>query len=173
MLSGETARGNYPVEAVKIMARIAETAEAEVIHLPTPPFTSIRSDRDANLKAIGAAISALVDTMPIDAIWVFTEGGKTASLVAHFRPDAPIIAFTTSKRLYHRLTLTWGMTPIWIEEYENDSIVRQVHPLLEARGLLRAGDRVIVTGGHPFGSGLLTNFVKIIHTDPNHPSAVL
>ena len=173
MLSGETARGDFPVETVRTMARIAETAEeegAQYVRLQRAGWQF--SEADTELRSVGAAVAAMVEAMRTDAVWVFTESGNTARMIAYFRPRVPIIALTPSEKMYRRLSLVWGVLPIFVgsSEYENFA---HVFPLLEARGLVNRGDRVVVTGGHPFGQGLATNFIKVITATPGHPTATL
>ena len=98
----------------------------------------------------------------IRAVWVFTQSGSTARLVARHRPRVPIIAFTPNEHCYRRLALLWGTTPILtptassFRELEN-----RVFPSAEERGLARPGDTVVMTGSHPFDAGSPTNFLKV------------
>ncbi len=165
MLSGETAIGRYPIEAVQMMARIAEATEAHREefhnHHPLPPW--LFPDTESMPEAIGAAVSAIAESVPVSAIWVFTLTGSTARLVSHHRPRVPILAFSPQEATYRRLSLLWGVTPFKAEFVHNENeYYRQIRLLARARGLAREGDLVVLTGGHPFGGGGPTNFLKIM-----------
>jgi len=165
MLSGETAIGSYPVEAVQMMACIAEATESSRDVYPVHPqmLPWMFSVPESLPEAIGAAISAIVKAMPVSAIWVFTLTGSTARLVAHHRPQVPILAFTPQEATYRRLSLLWGVTPLKAEFVHSEGeYFRQIGLLVRARGLAKEGDLVVLTGGHPFGEGGPTNFLKIM-----------
>ena len=174
MLSGETAIGRYPVEAVQMMARIAEYADAKrdsVVpkHEAQPVWFS--SDVDSMAQAIGAAVSAIVDALPVRAVWVFTKSGSTARLVAHFRPRVPILAFTPIESTYRRLNLLWGVTPLQMDYLRSDAeYFDRIEELARTRGLGDEGDIVVMTGGHPIGQGGPSNFLKIVHLASSHSS---
>ena len=164
MLSGETANGMFPIESLQMMARIAEVAEASGRHgdhLADPSLTIARQPTVSN--AISAAACAIVGALPVRAIVAFTLSGATAKLVAHLRPVVPILAFTTSESVYHRLNLVWGITPIMCEYIDRlDTLGERVNQILLARGLVHPGDSVVVTGGHPIAARGATNFVKVL-----------
>ena len=164
MLSGETATGLFPVESVQMMARIAEVAEAsgrrgDIVRLAHEQ--AVRPSSVAN--AISAAACAIVQALPVRAIVAFTMSGSTARLVAHLRPTVPILAFTPSEAVYHRLSLVWGVTPV-MSEYRDrlDELGEHVGDVLLARGFAQRGDAVVMTGGHPLAARGNTNFVKIL-----------
>jgi pyruvate kinase len=164
MLSGETANGMFPIESVKMMARIAEVAEASGRHgdhTSDPSEMFARQPTVAN--AISAAACAIVNALPVRAIVAFTMSGTTAQLVAHLRPVVPILAFTTSEPVYHRLNLVWGITPIMCEYIDRlDTLGGRVNQVLLARGFVKPGDSVVMTGGHPIAARGATNFVKVL-----------
>lgn len=163
MLSGETATGDYPVDAVKMMRLIAETVEASGRRgdqgaVPRWSLPDIRSTP----WAIGAAAGAIVDTIPVKAIVVFTQSGTSAQIVAHFRPNVPILAFTPSEQVYRRLSLLWGVTPMHTEFVEHlDDLNATVRGELVERGYVQPGDTIVITGGHPTYRRGSTNFLKI------------
>jgi pyruvate kinase len=99
----------------------------------------------------------------VRAVVAFTMSGSTALLVAHLRPTVPILAFTPSEAVYHRLNLVWGVTPI-ISDYVDrlDDLGDQVGKTLLARGFAQSGDMVVMTGGHPIAARGQTNFVKVL-----------
>jgi pyruvate kinase len=163
MLSGETANGLFPIEAVQMMARIAEAAEASGRHgqhlvAPDP----IRASRSVS-HAISAAACAIVSVLPVRAIVPFTMTGRTALLIAHLRPIVPILAFTPSESVYNGLSLVWGVTPILCDYVERlDTLGQKVNEILIARGFVQLGDEVVVAGGHPIAARGATNFVKVL-----------
>lgn len=164
MLSGETAKGDYPVEAVQMMALIAQTTEASnhssehgnirPMALPGVPPTPL---------AISAAVGALVNHLPLTAIVVFTRSGTTARLVAQQRPGVPILAFTESEAVYRRLALVWGVTPLLVAFAPSlERFGQQVQTTLVKHGYAQAGDLVAMTGGHPIARQGITNLLKVI-----------
>lgn len=163
MLSGETAAGSHPVAAVHMMCMIADMVEAsgrrgDMGAIPRWALPDIQSTP----WAIGAAVGAVVRTIPIRAIAVFTQTGNTARIIAHYRPDVPIIAFTPSAHVYRRLSLLWGITPLctaWVDRL--DELQDQVRSELIDHGFAQPGDTVIITGGHPTYHHSPTNLLKI------------
>ncbi|NJK78877.1 MAG: pyruvate kinase [Chloroflexaceae bacterium] len=164
MLSGETAKGKYPIEAVQTMALIAETTEASGRVLSEDVTHGLAALRDPTTPvAIAAAAAAIVKTMPIKAIVVFTTSGTTAKLVSQQRPGVPIFAFTETPAVYRQLALLWGIVPIHVkfadtvEQFEQD-----VQRILLERGFAQEGDLAVMTGGHPIAKRGPTNFLKIV-----------
>jgi pyruvate kinase len=164
MLSGETAAGLFPVESVQMMARIARVAEASGRHGDRSAELHISGGRaDDVAHAISTAACAIVQSLPVQAIVAFTMSGSTARLVSHLRPTVPILAFTPAESVYHRLSLVWGVTPIMSDYVEGlEALGARVSEVLLARGFAKAGDAVVVTGGHPIAARGKTNFVKVI-----------
>jgi pyruvate kinase len=164
MLSAETATGRFPVEAVRMMARIAEASEASNRHgdhiVQPQQFLEQRVDVE---NAMSVAACAIVNTLPVKAIVAFTMRGATARLVSRLRPKTPIFAFTPSEAVFRRLSLIWGVTPIMCECVDRlDDLSMLVNMLLLTRGLACPGDTVVTTGGHPIASRGATNFVKVL-----------
>lgn len=163
MLSGESAVGNFPVQAVKMLARIATDVEPETQFANYPP-----SEIDET-HAISEALNAIEKTLDLQCIVALTETGYTAKLAAAERPSVPIVAFTPSDRVYHQLNLVWGVRPI-LFEYKGDSIeeiIKQMENCLLKRNFATAGDKVLVMGGIPARKTRGTNFLKI-HTITAH-----
>ncbi len=163
MLSGETATGNYPVDSVRMMNLIAETVEASGRRgdqgaVPRWSLPDIRSTP----WAIGAAVGAIVETISVKAIVVFTQSGTSARIVSHFRPNVPILAFTPSAQVYQRLSLLWGVMPMHTAFVERlDELDTTVRTELIERGYVQPGDTIVITGGHPTYRRGPTNFLKI------------
>jgi pyruvate kinase len=164
MLSGETASGLFPIESVQMMARIADAAEASGRHGDIHAIAAPAGTRATSVaNAISAAACAIVQTLPVGAIVAFTMSGSTARLVAHLRPTVPILAFTPSEVVYHRLNLVWGVTPIMCDYVARlDELGDRVGEILLTRGFAHAGDMVVMTGGHPIAARGQTNFVKVM-----------
>jgi pyruvate kinase len=165
MLSGETSIGEYPVETVQMMARIAEAAETgddgRVGYAVDSPAWLLHTVQTVP-QAIGTAVSAIAKALPIKAIWVFTQSGRTARQVAHYRPDVPIIALTPYEHIYRRLALVWGVIPIRTAYFNGDTeFWNKVIPTVQEEGYAQSGDTVVITGGHPFSQHGDTNFLKI------------
>ncbi|HNP73289.1 MAG TPA: pyruvate kinase [Kouleothrix sp.] len=164
MLSGETANGQFPIESVRMMARIAEVAEASGRHGDHTATPTITIDRQPTVsQAISAAACAIVKALPVSAIAAFTMSGTTARLVAQMRPLTPILAFTPAEAVYHRLNLVWGITPIMCDYVDRlDSLGARVNEMLLKRGFVQPGDSIVMTGGHPIAARGATNFVKVL-----------
>lgn len=163
MLSGETAVGDHPLEAVRTMVKIAnevegqgETSGDRRIAWPGPHVSAVPD-------AIGAAIAAIVKALPdVSAIWVYTQSGTTARLISGHRPGVPIIGFTPSERMYRRMAMYRGVMPVLTGPAENAAQFNDiVFPLMLDRGLAKKGDTVVITGSHPFHEVAPTNFLKI------------
>ena len=160
MLSGETAAGNYPVEAVTTMAAIAKSAE-DIFpyrdHLETMKNFSKNSIQDA----IGIAISDATLTLPISAIVVFTQGGTTARVISKYRPVCPIYAVTFTSRTQHVLEDYWGVKPVLSRvqnEMTNDDDLASA--VCKSYGH-KPGELVIISAGYPTGEGS-ANMMKVV-----------
>lgn len=160
MLSGETAAGKYPVEAVKMMSSIVE----EVEHGRNPRFTHV-PDFIRDLKtfpnAVAKAATIAADELNVNTIMVFTETGATARLMMTYRPTKTIVACTPTERVYNQMALYWGVEPYLIDMLKTtDGILKRVEKLaIEQRGA-RSGDEIIVVMGNPAGAGSETNLIK-------------
>jgi pyruvate kinase len=162
MLSGESAVGRYPVEAVAMMARIAEVAEASERHGDRVATRRWPIRTEARVPpAIAAAAATIVRQLPIAAVCVYTLSGDTARLISQQRPGAPIFAFTPDQHTWRRMSLMWGVFPQLIDfSADMETLWLRVRPVLR-RYLGESAAQVIVVGGHPFGAGSSTNLLKI------------
>ena len=161
MLSEETAIGKYPVEAVAMMARIAEDAESGF------PFDAWmqRSD-DKSMKALPEAVghAACDVARHIDAacIITFTQSGNTARLVAKNRPRHPILALTPLEKTYRKLSLVWGVVPLLSESMrDTDEMIDKALTEALKSGLVQRGQKVVITAGVPVGVPGTTNLIKV------------
>jgi len=161
MLSGETAAGQYPVEAVRTMARIAMSAEADI------NYVKRFKEREADLipdvtNAISHATVTSAQDLGAAAILTVTKGGRTARMISKYRPSCPIICCTTDETVCRQLCLSWGVTPLVIEEATNtDDLFERAVKAGEDAGLLHDGELVVMTAGVPLGISGTTNLMKV------------
>lgn len=162
MLSGESAAGLYPVEAVKTMAKIAERTEEDIDY-----NSRLRRRKDIDNIDTTTAISHATCTTAMDlkaaAIVTVTISGFTAGMIARYKPSCPIIACSVSPRTCRQLNLAWGVTPIWIarESTAEDLFDEAVHAA-EKEGYIRKGDKVVLTAGVPLGVSGRTNMIRVV-----------
>ena len=161
MLSGETAMGKYPVEAINVMARVTKRVEANIdyrerfqlnIYQPEPSITN----------AISHATVTTAHTLGAAAILTVSLSGRTARNVAKFRPNCPIIACTPDPVAHRQLKLTWGITPL-LTKTETDTNALFSHAVNAAleKGYVKNGDIVVITAGVPVGHSGTTNILKV------------
>ena len=162
MLSGETAVGKYPLEALRTLATIALRAEASLNEYGY--LQKIKpSPADVVTQAIGQASVSMAKNLKAAAILSLTESGFTSRLVSKYRPDCPIMAITSSQRVARKLSMNWGVIPVLYEGEPNDDAridfaIDQIKQMMNAD----SGDILIVTAGHlQHGSGG-TDLVRII-----------
>ena len=161
MLSGETAAGQYPVEAVQTMARIAMCAEADI------NYRKRFKERDTDLtpdvtNAISHATCTSAHDLGAAAILTVTKGGRTARMISKYRPSCPIICCTTDETVCRQLNLSWGVIPLMIEEATNtDDLFERAVQAGEDAGLLHDGELVVMTAGVPLGISGTTNLMKV------------
>ena len=160
MLSGETAAGLYPVQAVAAMARIAEQAESKQQFIQTIDESRYR------IRGIADALSHSACTLARDvkakAIVVCTRTGGTAKMVSRFRPMIDIIGMTTDERSYRKLALSWGVMPVMSEEYHSvDVLFHFAKCAARDSGLVQKGDTIVITGGTPNGKSGNSNLINI------------
>ena len=161
MLSGETAAGKYPVEAVKTMSLIAETTEKDIDYISR--FKKRADERNSSITdAISHATVTTAHDLNAVAILTVTKGGTTARTLSKFRPNCPIIALTTDDTTYHQLSLSWGIRAGVIEEKTNtDELIRHALERSVELGYLKKGDLVVITAGVPLGMSGTTNLLKV------------
>jgi pyruvate kinase len=159
MLSGESAVGDYPVEAVKMLARIAVEVEPAIQFVNYPP------NRIDDADAISEALHAIDDTLNLQCIVAFTETGYTAKLASQERPKAPIVAYTPYPKVYRQLSLNWGVRPVLMQlvPQSMEELLSHVEADLIQRHFATPGDKILIMAGIPFGVSGSTNLLKI-HT---------
>jgi pyruvate kinase len=160
MLSGETASGSHPVEAVRTMARIIEEIEKSAYYRAHSAAPDIELAVSANAIA-HAAVSA-ARAMKIRTIVAVSESGGAARLVSEYRPEANIVCLTTNEVTYRRLALFWGVTPALIgPSATTEELVDRVEATLIERNLALPGESVLITMSVPVGAGMQTNVLKV------------
>src|SRR3954467_15293157 len=159
MLSGETAVGEYPVQAVQTMDRIARAVEPSLGYRHQIPEAT---DDPTIGNAMSNAACDLAEALGASAILVPTFTGRTASAVARLRPRRPIVALTHKRWSVHQMAIEWGVTPIWIPEAKNveDLWSRSIEAAKHA-GLVETGDTVVITAGTAVNIPGSTNVIKV------------
>lgn len=162
MLSGETASGMYPVEAVKTMARIAERTEQDVDYIARMRRRVGNVAHDVT-TAISHATCTTAADLNAAAIITVTMSGFTAGSIARYKPKCPIIACAVNPRVCRQLNLSWGVVPILIEkEGKADDLFDQAAHVVEKAGYVKRGDVVVLTAGVPLGIPGRTNMIRVI-----------
>ncbi len=162
MLSGETAAGAHPVEAVKTMALIAETTEKAIDYKSRFYKHENISSLNVSTAISHATVAAAMD-LNATAILTVTKTGTTARMISRYRPECPIISCTTSETTLRQLNMSWGVIPLMAEEMmtnTDDLIHHAVQKAVQA-GLLKNGDLVVITAGVPLGVSGTTNLMKV------------
>jgi len=160
MLSGETAAGKYPIEAVKTMARIAERAEKALlaqrkVHKPVKSFKTVTD-------AISHASVTTAEELDAGAIITPTSSGYTSRMVSRYRPVVPIIAATPDMKVLRKLTIVWGVYPLLVKNSDttDEMLGKAIEASLES-GLINPGDLIVLTAGVPVGVKGTTNLLKV------------
>jgi pyruvate kinase len=161
MLSGETAIGNYPVKTVTTMRKLAEKAESNFPHSDTSG-KELNSEKGQTAPEIGRAACSMAERLGARAIITSTRSGYTARLISRFRPEVRIAAVTPSKRVFNRLAMVWGITPIQVETTQDtDEMIEKSIRSVREEGYVDSGDKVVVTAGVPFAVEGTTNLIKV------------
>ena len=160
MLSGESAAGKYPVDAVKNMAQIAEYTEQTIDY--EKRFASTEYVIQNNLDAVSHATCAMAIDTKAKGIVISSLSGITVRMVSRFRCPVDIIGMTTSEKAWRKLNLSWGVTPVLSEEF-NSVDVMFYHALRHAKDVLKLqkGDNVVLTGGQASGRSGNTNTIRL------------
>ncbi|MBI4467201.1 MAG: pyruvate kinase [Acidobacteria bacterium] len=157
MLSGETASGAYPCEAVAMMAKIVNEAESVAPRLPRRRREQVPTIAEAVAETVGHA----ADQLRLKAIAVFTESGSSARLVSKARPSPPIVAFSPNQEVRRRMALLWGVLPRRIQRVRAvDALTREAERRLRQEKLVEKGDVISVVAGTPLGIKGTTNMLK-------------
>lgn len=159
MLSGESAVGAFPVQAVKMLARIAADVE------PHLEFDNMPAYRNDETHALGEALTTITQILDLRAIACFTETGYTATIASGERVKPMIVAFTDRPRVYHWMNLLWGVKPILLDTLPLtfEGMIAVAENQLKERQIATEGDKILILGGIPAQTPQGTNFIKI-HT---------
>lgn len=167
MLSAETAAGQFPVEAVRVMAAVAAKADLAVAAAPVERRYTVQEAEAATPErsfsdAIGRAVRHISESVRVKRIVCFTMSGYTAAMIARYRPRIPITAFTLKEEARRRCALFWGVDAVKsVEVTRVDDMVQTVDRLLSEHGLAAPGDTVIIVAGTPLAVGGRTNLLKL------------
>ena len=160
MLSGETAAGKYPLESLKTMVSIAVETEKDIDY--GNALNNVNKEKMSLNRAIAHATCTTAHDLKAAAIVSFTVSGNTARLVSSFRPSVPVIACAPYEKIYHQLSLTWGVYPV-IGDAKKDSdflFDNAVEKALSSR-IINHGDLVVITAGLPLGVSGTTNTIQV------------
>lgn len=161
MLSEETAIGSYPVEAVRILDRVACATENVLgDFIRNTPL----EDAEVSVEnAISRSAWEIARELKASAIIASTASGKTARLVARFRPSIPVIAVTHNGKTFRQLSLTWGIIPSLTRSFSGtDEMFQEARRWVIEHGISKAGDKIVVTAGIPVGQTGTTNLIRVI-----------
>ena len=160
MLSGESANGQYPVEAVSTMARIDMEAEKQLAKVGTYKIDNF--DKTDVTETIGMAVATAAKNLGVKTIVAATESGHTAKMISKYRPDADILAVTFDERTKRGLMLNWGVYPTVTEKpTTTDEMFELATKKAVELGFAKEGDLILITAGVPVGERGTTNVMKI------------
>lgn len=163
MLSGETAAGRYPVEAVSTMAKIAKQAEDDQPKVPARNMIWHEMNATDTTNAVGHAACTLAKDINATALMAITKTGYTASRMSKFRPDMLIIGSTPYKKTYHQLSLIWGVSPMMAEyRYDIEELFHHSAERAIEEGMIEEGDMLVISAGMPVDVPGNTNIIRVI-----------
>lgn len=161
MLSGETAAGAYPVEAVRTMARIALRTEKDIHYLTRLRHRDMKERANNITDAISHSACLMAGDLNAAAIVTVSKSGRTAHMISKYRPQSPIIGGCLTKKVWRQLNLCWGVTPLLIDEKKSaEELFDHAVDRAEEAGLVTEGDTVVLTAGVPVGIAGTTNMIK-------------
>jgi pyruvate kinase len=164
MLSAESAAGQYPLEAVATMDRIAVETENDSNYRAI--LSSQRSAPEATgADAIADAARSVAETLDLRAICAWTSSGSTACRIARERPKPPVLALTPNRDTARRLTLVWGVHPIVTKDASDmEDMAKRAGKFANREMFSKDGDRIVIVAGLPFGTPGATNMLRIAFT---------
>ena len=163
MLSGESANGLYPVQAVKAMADIDMRTEKQLAQRNTLALQRFEEYQGSNVtEAIGESVVRTAEELGVKTIITATESGYTARMISKYRPNADIIAMTFDEKVQHSLGIVWGVKPMLVEKPKTtEEMFDKAAELAKETGLAKDGDLVIIVAGVPLGETGTTNLMKL------------
>lgn len=161
MLSGETAAGDYPVEALQTMVKIASRTEQDINYTSRLKKRGILINPDIT-NAIAHATCTTAMDLNASAIITVSNSGRTARMVSKYRPTCPIIGCSVNKDVCRKMNLSWGVTPLLVElKHNSDELFDHAVDKAEEMGLIKQGEIVVLTAGVPLGISGTTNMIKV------------
>jgi pyruvate kinase len=162
MLSGETAAGNYPIEAIRTMVKIALSTEKNINYVER--FKQRKSLLSSSItNAISHATCMTAVDLNASAIITVTKSGSTARSISKYRPVSPIIGCCMDEYVCRQLNISWGVTPILVPEcMDTDQLFDKAVEMAEKHGVVKAGEMVVITAGVPLGVTGTTNLIKFL-----------
>lgn len=167
MLSGETAMGKYPEQAVQMMVKIAECTEPYMTHKRFLDYRALRRNKNVS-SAVGVAAVQTTENLGADCIVTPTISGQTARLISNFRPKVPIYAVSPNEWARRKMQIYWGVTSVaGYEEDSTENIISHAMYIVRRENLVKKGDIVVFTAGDPAtnmvnGEGAVTNIMQVI-----------
>lgn len=161
MLSGETASGKYPIEAVVTMRKILEYTENTIDHEEILK-SRMRDVENSMTNSIGKSACVIARDLHAEAIITATTSGNTSRAIAKFRPETPIIASTPFEKIKNQLSIVWGIMPVKVLNFKDtDNLIDASMDVAVTKGFIKSGDLVVLTAGVPAGIAGSTNLLKI------------
>jgi pyruvate kinase len=162
MLSAESASGQFPVEAVATMNRIAEEVEKDAVYRAVIEAQRAAAPDPTGADAIAMAARDVAETLELKAVCAWTASGSTAFRIARERPQPPVLALTPNPATARRLSLVWGVHAVVTRDaHDIDDMAKRACKFSNREGFSQEGDRVIIVAGVPFGTPGATNMVRI------------
>ncbi|HHU71412.1 MAG TPA: pyruvate kinase [Clostridiales bacterium] len=161
MLSGETANGKYPVEALKTMIRIACRTEDDIDYVKRFHLRDACNQPDIT-EAISRATVTTAHDLNAKMIITVTTSGRTARMISRYRPECQIMGCSTDPKVCRQLNMAWGVTPLLIElEHDTFELIEHTIQAVEDAGYLKDGEVAVLTAGVPLGTSGTTNMIKV------------
>lgn len=166
MLSGESAAGQYPIEAVKTMARIAERAEADIDYHARMIRLKPKNEKMDITTAISYATCSTAMELNATAIITVTMSGFTAEMVSRYKPSCNIIGCSVNPRVCRQMSLSWGVSPLLMTKEETtEALFDEAVHAAKREKLIKSGDTVVLTAGVPLGIPGRTNMIRVIEVE--------
>jgi pyruvate kinase len=173
MLSGETAIGDYPLGAVRMMERLASEAEKLYRRRDRAEMLLKAKEGPSTTQSICHAVSQIAEDLNLDCIIVPTKSGHSARHISQFRPRTPILAYSMHDSVVNQLCLSWGvhsrlMEEVRIDKAHDNSAEALVDALLQrakSHGFVKPGDKVVALGGLPLNQPQITNFLRVVDVE--------
>jgi pyruvate kinase len=159
MLSGETATGQYPIESILVMSRVAEMTEKS---LPNRKFISL-SDGEDIINAVTLSVVRVAEDVGASAIIALTESGLTARMITRFRTPFPIYSISPHQTTFNQLILSYGVTPVRMKNSKNvDVFTKQIIKFVTENKIVKKGEKIVISAGMPFGKVGSTNTLFVV-----------